>query len=168
MTTTTLAARIAGLAAVVTVRVERWEGGDTKRFFEGPRALEEAEKELHRWSHTAPSGGGYDKCGFTVTFANGDVHSGRFDLERGYPELAQHIRGHLRYVAQKGTPGSRGDVEACNAAKRDARRRLATLRVVGACESEAVVYGDLYPWLDGLPEVPEAGAAAPAVVGGAR
>lgn len=67
----------------------------------GVTAFERATAQLRAWSHTAPGkGGGYDKCDFTVTFADGEVYRGRYDLhhmEVEVPDLAAHVRGEVEF-----------------------------------------------------------------------
>lgn len=55
---------------------------------------------LLAWSHTAPKGGGYNKCDFTITYASGDTYEGRFDichLSHGAPDLAEHVRREVEF-----------------------------------------------------------------------
>lgn len=67
----------------------------------GVSAWDRADAQLRAWSHTAPGkGGGYDKCDFTVTFADGETYKGRYDLhhmEVETPSLARHVRGELEF-----------------------------------------------------------------------
>lgn len=61
---------------------------------------EEAEKVLSRMAHTAPKNGGYDKTDFTVTFADNETYTGRYDLKYDREEsLAEHMRGFLEWYA---------------------------------------------------------------------
>ena len=63
----------------------------------------DADNILRKWSLTAPEFGGYDKCDFTITYADGETYTGRYDLKRhdiGFPELlARHIRGFVEFCA---------------------------------------------------------------------
>lgn len=68
-------------------------------------AWDRASAMLRAWSHTAPKkGGGYDKCDFTVTFADGETYKGRYDLhhmEVEMPDLAKHLRGELEFYTRR-------------------------------------------------------------------
>ena len=79
---------------------------------EGPTALcgkvqtatswHEADMILRANSATAPKGGCYDKHDFRITFADGSVYSGRYDLKHcseESPDLARHVRDFIRYLA---------------------------------------------------------------------
>jgi hypothetical protein len=61
-----------------------------------------ADAILRQWARTAPDEGhGYDKCGFTVTWSDGETYTGRYDLKRhdmGFTNLlAYHIKGFLNF-----------------------------------------------------------------------
>lgn len=82
-----------------------------------------ASATLSGWAWTAPKDGGYDKCLFTVEWANGETYQGRFDLEYRHvmgAHVEDQIGRFLRYVLK--TPGiaSAEMVET-------ARRMLATV-----------------------------------------
>jgi hypothetical protein len=67
----------------------------------------EAQKVLFRWSMTAPRTGGYDKCDFEVTWANGETHKGRYDLMHHVcesPDLAAHVRGFYEVYSGRRVP----------------------------------------------------------------
>ena len=59
------------------------------------RTYAEADSCLRRWSRTAPEGGGYDKVDFVVTYADGDVYQGRYDLIRDDDRYGNLISGHM-------------------------------------------------------------------------
>ncbi len=63
----------------------------------------EANATLRAWARTAPGPGqGYDKCDFTVTWADGETYNGRYDLEGQETEtadLAAHVLAHARFMA---------------------------------------------------------------------
>lgn len=64
--------------------------------------FQDAELQLHLWAEHAPPGGGYDKCHFQVTFADGFVLQSRLDLvhsSRRRGGLRDHILLEQRYVA---------------------------------------------------------------------
>lgn len=53
-------------------------------------------------STSAPKGGFYDKHDFKVTFADGTLYEGRYDLkhwEEEIPDLRNHILGFMRYMS---------------------------------------------------------------------
>jgi hypothetical protein len=57
---------------------------------------------LRRWSETAPKTGGYDKCDFDVVFEDGQIYSGRYDLQHWSieaPDLAKHVRSFISYLS---------------------------------------------------------------------
>jgi hypothetical protein len=71
----------------------------------GPQLVttyEEASRVFAVIAQTAPDGGGYDKCDFTVTFADGEKYEGRADIQRqhlgGY-HLGDHMKQFLGYLA---------------------------------------------------------------------
>jgi hypothetical protein len=73
------------------------------------KSFVDAEKVLDMWRLSAPDFQmGYDKVGFNVTFKDGKVHKGRYDLNkanyRGYadaPTLEKHILAFRKYKAIK-------------------------------------------------------------------
>lgn len=72
-------------------------------------SLDEANKTLARWSHTAPgAGGGYHKCDFMVTWENGETYEGRFDLqhmgEAGYPSIERQMARYMRFIIGEWRP----------------------------------------------------------------
>lgn len=66
-------------------------------------AFIEAGSELLQWGFTAPKGGGYDKCDFTIFWTNGDSYEGRFDLQHGGTDAGENFResflSRLRFYA---------------------------------------------------------------------
>lgn len=70
-------------------------------------SLAEATNTLMRWSWTAPKDLGYDKCDFRVTFEDGEVYEGRYDLKRGLKDegsLQHHIVSFIEFYAGKHKP----------------------------------------------------------------
>lgn len=71
-----------------------------------------ASSVLHGWSHTAPGApgrypGGYDKCDFWITFEDGFVYSGRYDLvhfSKEMPNLAKHLRENVEFYSGQKCP----------------------------------------------------------------
>ena len=63
-------------------------------------SFEDSERILSYMSRTAPQGGGYDKCDFTVTFEDGESYTGRYDLKYTRDEtIAEHMRSFLTWYA---------------------------------------------------------------------
>ena len=84
---------------------------------EGPIALagqarrvagwDEADAVLRDWAATAPAAGGYDKCDFTISFEDGVLYRGRYDLVNAsleIPDLAAHVRGTALIHSGLGKP----------------------------------------------------------------
>lgn len=75
--------------------------------------------QLFEWSKTAPKGGAYDKCDFTVTFEDGTEYNGRYDLkhftetqdEGSVINLAKRIRDHLKVTSLVERPSHFSDDE---------------------------------------------------------
>ena len=71
---------------------------------------DEAHDHLVRISHTAPEPktGTYDKCDFSIRFADGELYEGRFDLQKGGRDggetLQEHVRNFLLFYAGKRKP----------------------------------------------------------------
>lgn len=68
------------------------------------RSMAAASALLRDWSTTAPKGGAYDKVDFWVTWTDGEVYRGRYDLQHwSVPgercDLAAHVVDYLRWVA---------------------------------------------------------------------
>ncbi len=74
---------------------------------EGPDCWALAHKQLLDWSEVAPKTGGYDKTDFTVTYADGQTYSGRYDLKHTSIEpvdLPGHMQGFLGFYAGRMRP----------------------------------------------------------------
>lgn len=83
---------------------------------EGPVALlgtrtvssfEDADSVLRRWAETAPEGGSYDKCDFKITYEDGEIYEGRYDLKRldyEWPSLRKHVSEFLRFISGTDKP----------------------------------------------------------------
>lgn len=77
----------------------------------------QANEQLRKWSITAPTTGGYDKCKFLVRFEDDDTYEGRYDLkglgceqDEGYGiNLQKRINDHLRFIANKVRPAWMND-----------------------------------------------------------
>lgn len=68
----------------------------------GRNPWETANIILSKWARTAPDNGCYDKCDFTVTFADGETYTGRYDLTRDdvqNADLGKHILDFCVYVS---------------------------------------------------------------------
>jgi hypothetical protein len=55
---------------------------------------------LKAWAKTAPEGGGYDKCDFTITYDDGETYSGRFDLQRDHMAGSNLLGNHVRLFCE--------------------------------------------------------------------
>lgn len=67
-----------------------------------------ANQILRLWSDTAPKGGCYDKCDFKITFDDGSVYEGRYDLKHWkdeVPNLGNHVRDFVTFMAGQRKPG---------------------------------------------------------------
>jgi hypothetical protein len=93
---------------VQSVFLERAEGPTAECIAVTVPTLTEATATLRRWSWSAPKpGGGYDKCDFRVTFADGETYEGRYDLQRdlaGEGPLSKHIRDFMLFCAGQRRP----------------------------------------------------------------
>ncbi len=107
--TATATATATTFAFVKSIRLNRGEGRteDCNRPVE-VATFAEAARTLRRWSNSAPreQDGGYHKCDFTVTFTDGSVYSGRYDLQRRddfmIPRIEdQCLRTLLMYTGRK-------------------------------------------------------------------
>jgi hypothetical protein len=88
--------------AVKEVKVTRAEGPTHECITRTVASLDEATSMLRRWSFSAPKNGGYDKCDFWITFADGEVYAGRFDMTydlEGEGSLQEHVQSHLMFIA---------------------------------------------------------------------
>ena len=95
-----------GLIPTKEITITRAEGYhyevDKPVTLTGPDAWNKANSLLLRWSYTAPKGGGYDKCDFTVKFVDGETYNGRYDLKHysiEYPRLDDHVYDFVRFHA---------------------------------------------------------------------
>lgn len=102
-------------AGALSIRLERWEGlVDECGQPETVGSFAEADALLMRWSETAPEHGGYDKCGFVITWPDGDTYTGRYDLmhhRRERPSLRDHISGQAEFWLGTGCPMHMGEQE---------------------------------------------------------
>lgn len=88
---------------VKSIYLERVEG-PTKDL--GKRTVtnfSEANEVIKKWARTAPEeGDGYDKVDFAVTWEDGDVYKGRYDMtqkDTHSANLGEHIKGFVEYYA---------------------------------------------------------------------
>jgi uncharacterized FlaG/YvyC family protein len=93
---------------VLSIRLERWEGLSEECGQPVTVAsFAEADALLMRWSETAPAAGGYNKCGYLVTWPDGQTYSGRYDLvhhSREKPSLCADMAGGAEYTLGKCCP----------------------------------------------------------------
>lgn len=88
----------------VKITIERYEGRSHEcgkpQTFEGETCWKQANAMLGAWSRTAPKTGGYDKCGFTVEWEDGETYEGRYDLTGNeWPSIERHMRQFLEFHA---------------------------------------------------------------------
>lgn len=92
----------------LSIRLERWEGLSEECGQPVTVAsFAEADALLMRWSETAPSAGGYNKCGYLVTWPDGQTYSGRYDLvhhTREKPSLCDDMASGAEYQLGKRCP----------------------------------------------------------------
>lgn len=102
-------------AGALSIRLERWEGlVDECGQPVTVGSFAEADRVLLAWSETAPEHGGYNKCGFLITWPDGDTYEGRFDLvhhRRERPSLRDHISGQAEFWLGTGCPMHMGEQE---------------------------------------------------------
>lgn len=70
-------------------------------------SFEAADKVLRAWSETAPAKGGYDKCDFLITWADGGTYDGRYDLKHHSAEpasLTAHMIDQAEFFTGKFCP----------------------------------------------------------------
>jgi hypothetical protein len=93
---------------VLSIRLERWEGlSDECGQPVTVASFAEADALLMRWSETAPAAGGYNKCGYLVTWPDGQTYSGRYDLvhhTREKPSLCADMADGAEYTLGKCCP----------------------------------------------------------------
>lgn len=88
----------------------------------------EADMILRCNSSSAPKCGAYDKHDFTVTFEDGTVYTGRYDLKHWKverPDLAGHVRGFIRYLAGYAPAWMANDPKATERYLKDREANLA-------------------------------------------
>jgi hypothetical protein len=106
---------IRSVVEVVSVReieLQRAEGREEECVNVTVAGWAEAEDTFRRWARTAPVPskrgglGGYHKCDFKVTFADGETYSGRVDLDQSgdndHPDsfsLRTHVMDHVTFLA---------------------------------------------------------------------
>lgn len=92
----------------LSIRLERWEGlSDECGQPVTVASFAEADALLMRWSETAPAAGGYNKCGYLVTWPDGKTYSGRYDLvhhTREKPSLCDDMASGAEYQLGKRCP----------------------------------------------------------------
>ena len=88
------------------IKLSRWEGPTNNCGTFTVATFEQADDQLRSWSWSAPEKGqGYDKCGFTITFENGETYEGRYDLNRGtIHSLQQHVQNFLLCMSGQKKP----------------------------------------------------------------
>ena len=90
-----------------SIMIDRVEGPSalcTKKTLTGENVWQKAQSLLLKHSDTSPKNGGYDKCDFIVTFADGETYQGRYDLKHHsveLPSLEQHMLNFLNFIGGK-------------------------------------------------------------------
>jgi len=114
---------------VTSITVERAEGPCEECVSVTVGSYDEAREVIRRWSRTAPAGGGYDKCDFVVTFADGETYSGRYDMTADLKEgfIEDGIARHLAFYSGRWCPAH------LTPERYQAIVKRATLEQVAAC-----------------------------------
>lgn len=87
----------------------------TLTLYEGPHNLtdkpqtastwKEANQTLSQWKTILnPDDTGYYKAGFTITFADGETLSDRYDIDTRTPDLTAAVRNYLNFAAGTNKP----------------------------------------------------------------
>jgi len=94
------------LISVEHIRLTRAEGPSEDCITRYAMTWAEATAILVDWSRTAPATGGYDKCDFVTTFADGTTCKGRYDLDRDMTDgtLDQHARAFFGVMSAERCP----------------------------------------------------------------
>ena len=112
------------IAKVVVVRGEGPSNECNKpKEFVGVDAMFDAQMQMQKWSYTAPKNGGYDKCDFTITFEDGYVYKGRYDLtgsgrDSDEDSIRTHVIRHVEFIAGKRRPSHLNDQQYAGIMKR--------------------------------------------------
>lgn len=127
------------IAKVVVHRVEGPSNECVKKEFVGLGALTEAHRQMLRWSYSAPKDGGYDKCDFTVTFADGYVYQGLFDLTCTGRNISGNSVGEqmfqfMEFVAGKRRPAVWSDATYAAVMKRHEHMKVDATRFLETYE----------------------------------
>ncbi len=98
------------------IRIERAEGviGETGKVsidtrWDDTDLFVVADQVLYGMSQSAPTTGGYDKCDFTIEFADGETYEGRYDMQgvtpnQRFESLSMHVRRFLSIAAGRYRP----------------------------------------------------------------
>lgn len=82
--------------------INKAEGKTSECFDITVNSMEKANKMLALWAKNAPTMG-YDKCDFKVTFEDGEIYEGRYDLkniELEEPCLSSHMIGFITWLIE--------------------------------------------------------------------
>lgn len=80
---------------VTSISLTRVEGAPADGITERVSSWMQADAVLRRWSESVARDGGYDKCEFSIEWANGATYRGRYDLVNWRdvePDMAKHVR----------------------------------------------------------------------------
>jgi len=96
--------RVASKIGVKTIKM----GGEVPDYeVHAPNAWMKASRHLASLAVKAPTGGACDKVHFSVTFVDGEVYRGRYDLQRQHvtsANLSEHVRKYVEFCAGKRRP----------------------------------------------------------------
>ncbi len=86
------------------ITISRAEGPAAECFETKHTTWADAELRIKNICATAPQSGGYEKCDFTIVFANLETYSGRYDAAHPTSlvyegSLSDHVRNHLTFYA---------------------------------------------------------------------
>ena len=88
----------------VSIVVTRFEGPigecDIGHVVEGERVWARATEILRRWGNSGPKDMlGCFKCGFEITFEDGEQYEGRYEAKRGGETLEAHVQNHCEFYS---------------------------------------------------------------------
>lgn len=95
------------------------------------------------WGHSAPEGGGYDKCDFEVGWEGGQSYSGRFDMEYGgtdgHGNFWASLRSRLEFYSLRLRPAHFKDSHWANFCKesKESGDDIEAAKMLDECEMAA-------------------------------
>lgn len=97
-----------------SIELHRAEGVEALRTVTGEDCWRYAESTLCDWAETAPTGGAYDKCDITVTWADGTVRRFRYDLHHPSYEpvdIVKFVRSECAFLSGRWHPSHMTDAQ---------------------------------------------------------